>query len=233
MYHQIDAPPPRGAPLRGLTVSEASFALQMKIIKLMGFQGLSMKDLVPYLRSEKNGKVVGITFDDGFQSILFNALPVLNKYGFTATCYCVSGMIAGTNSWDHELGIIEKPLMNQNEWLKWKKAGMEIGSHTRTHADLTTLDLPEAKDQIFNSKKELETMFETEVRHFCYPYGRYTTEHAELVASAGYATATTTNRGHSKRGDNLFCLKRLMIACATNPVLFSLKLFTSYEDRRK
>ena len=70
MYHQIDAPPPRGTMLRGLIVAPSSFNWQMKMLRLMGYTGLSMRDLEPYLQGEKKGKVVGITFDDGYQNNL-------------------------------------------------------------------------------------------------------------------------------------------------------------------
>jgi peptidoglycan/xylan/chitin deacetylase (PgdA/CDA1 family) len=100
MYHQIDEPPPRGTMLRGLIVAPSSFAWQMKMLRLMGYTGLSMRELEPYLAGEKRGRVVGITFDDGYQNNLKHALPILKANGFTGTCYGVSRMVGGTNSWD-------------------------------------------------------------------------------------------------------------------------------------
>jgi len=76
MYHQIDEPPPRGAPLRGLVVSPSSFSRQMMLLRLLGYKGLSMTALEPYLTGEKSGKVVGLTFDDGYQNNVRHALPV-------------------------------------------------------------------------------------------------------------------------------------------------------------
>ena len=77
MYHQIDASPARGTPLRGLTVTPGSFARQMGLLRLLGYRGVSMTGLEPYLRGETTGKVVGITFDDGYRNNLEHALPVL------------------------------------------------------------------------------------------------------------------------------------------------------------
>ena len=62
-YHQVEAPPPRGTPYRSLVVSPGAFARQMGLLKLLGFQGLSMSALAPYLRGEKQGRVVGITLE--------------------------------------------------------------------------------------------------------------------------------------------------------------------------
>jgi peptidoglycan/xylan/chitin deacetylase (PgdA/CDA1 family) len=96
MYHQIDAPPPRGTPLRGLVVSPQSFRRQMQLLKWMGYTGLSMRNLEPYLCGDLQGKVVGITFDDGYQNNLHHALPTLKKLGFSATCYAVFFRMVGS-----------------------------------------------------------------------------------------------------------------------------------------
>ncbi len=231
MYHQIDEPPPRGTPLRGLVVSPGAFARQMLLLKLLGYRGLSMRDLEPYLKGERQGKVVGITFDDGYQNNLENALPVLAKHRFTATIYAVSSMIGGTNSWDHGM-VAEKPLMSHAEWQNWLASGMDIGSHTRTHADLTLLDATQARDQIAGSRQELEQTLGCVVRHFCYPYGRFRPEHAQMVAQAGYVTATTTRRGRVRLGDDAMQLRRVLVAQATSLPQLALKLLTPYEDRR-
>ena len=231
MYHQIDVPPPSGTPLRGLVVSPGSFARQMGLLKLLGYQGLSLRDLEPYLKGEKHGKVVGISFDDGYQNNLHNALPILQKNRFTATCYAVSSMLGGTNSWDSGL-VAEKPLMTKHDWRLWISSGMDVGSHTRTHADLTQLTTDEAFDQIANSKKELQDVLGFDVRHFCYPYGRFDQTHREMVQQAGYVTATTTRRGRVHSGSNLMTLRRVLVAQATHLVHFGMKLFTTYEDRR-
>lgn len=232
MYHQIDSPPARGTPLRGLVVSPGAFARQMRLIKLLGYQGLSMRDLEPYLQGRQRGKVVGITFDDGYQNNVRNALPVLTKHGFTATCYGVSSMIGGTNSWDRHIGVAEKPLMTFQDWCSWRDAGMDIGSHTRTHVNLTELTTDEAQDQITGAKNELQQALGCEVNHFCYPYGWFGAIHREMVQRAGYATATTTRRGRVHAGDDPYTLHRIMVTRATHLALFVVKILTAYEDRR-
>jgi peptidoglycan/xylan/chitin deacetylase (PgdA/CDA1 family) len=232
MYHQIDVSPKRGTPLRGLIVSPGAFSRQMHFLKMLGYQGLSMRHLEPYMNGEKQGRVVGITFDDGYQNNVQNALPVLMKHNFSATCYAVSGMIGGVNSWDQDTGIAQKALMNADDWRRWLDGGMEVGSHTRTHADLATLNPEQARNEIVNSKSELENTLGCEVRHFCYPYGRYTNTTPEIVRSANYCTATTTHRGKIHTDHDPYLLNRIMVARATNLGLFGLKVLSSYEDRR-
>ena len=231
MYHQIDQPPPRGTPLRGLVVAPASFAWQMRLLRSLGYQGLSMRDLEPYLAGQKQGKVVGLTFDDGYQNNLMHALPVLQRHRFTATCYGVSGMVGGSNVWDSDK-VQPKPLMTQAEWQAWLQAGMDVGSHTCTHARLTELDAASAREEIAASRQALQQLLGCEVRHFCYPYGRYDDTHAQMAREAGYASATTTQRGRVQVGDDVFKLKRIMVARATHPLQFLLKVLTRYEDKR-
>jgi peptidoglycan/xylan/chitin deacetylase (PgdA/CDA1 family) len=231
MYHQIDAPPPRGTPLRGLVVSPFGFSWQMAMLRTLGYQGLSMRDLEPYLEGRKQGRVVGITFDDGYLNNLEHALPILSKYGHTATCYAVSSLIGKTNVWDEGV-VAVKPLMGVDHWLRWLEAGMDVGSHTCTHVDLRVTDDELALREMTESKNDLENMFDTEVRHFCYPYGRLDPKHVSMARQSGYVTATTMRRGRVHEKHDRLALPRVMVACATNPWQFLLKLATSYEDKR-
>jgi peptidoglycan/xylan/chitin deacetylase (PgdA/CDA1 family) len=109
---------------------------------------------------------------------------------------------------------------------------MEVGSHTRHHVKLTELPAAQAQVEIYQSRTELENNLGCEVRHFCYPYGWYSAEHEHMVKQAGYMTATTTHRGRVTPGDNPYALKRIMVARATNPLQFFMKIATAYEDRR-
>lgn len=232
MYHQTDIAPPSGTPLRGLVVSPGAFFRQMFLLKCMGYQGLSMAQLEPYLTGEKRGKVVGITLDDGYQNNLTHALPVLKKFGFSATCYAVSSMMGTQNTWDLDIGVPQKNLMTKENWLTWIAAGMDVGSHTQTHADLTQLSTSAAMQEIEGSRAELQNTLGYDAKHFCYPYGRLNASHAAMVRDAGYHTATTTRRGRAVVGDSLFELRRVLIAHATTPLHLALKVISKYEDQR-
>jgi peptidoglycan/xylan/chitin deacetylase (PgdA/CDA1 family) len=218
--------------MRGMVVAPAVFARQMWLLKRLGYRALSMRELEPYLDGRAQGRVVGITFDDGYLNNLQYALPVLRACGFSATCYAVSGAMGKRNSWDEVSGVPQKPLMNVEQMRAWLADGMDVGGHTRSHIDLTTLNAAAAKTEIAGCKHDLEACLQTEVRHFCYPYGRHTSQHREMARSAGYVSATTVNRGRSHAGDDPFALPRVLIARSTHVALFWLKLTSSYEDRR-
>lgn len=232
-YHQVDEPPPDGTPYRSLVVSPATFARQMGMLRALGYQGLCMTGLEPYLRGEKRGKVVGITLDDGYVNNLEHALPVLRHHGFSATCYVVSGQLGGLNLWDRRKGVPPQPLMDGSQLKAWIAGGQEVGAHTRNHVDLLAADEVEARVEIAGCRSDLEQALGVEIRHFCYPYGFHRPEHAAMVREAGYATATTTQRARTQASDDLFELPRVPVLRTTSRALLWLKVATRYEDRRR
>jgi len=231
MYHSI-ADMPKGTVMRSLHVPPKRFHFQMRMLKWLGYRGLSMGELLPYLNGEKQGKVVGITFDDGYRNNLTEALPVLQEFGFSATCYIISQMVGGINEWDLDKGIPENPLMNKDEIDQWIQGGMEIGSHTQHHVPLTDCTDDTAQTEILQSKQDLEQLFDCTISHFCYPWGRHNTVAEQAVNEGEYLTATTTRRSRATRSDALNRLPRVPITHSTLPHLFLSKILTSYENRR-
>jgi peptidoglycan/xylan/chitin deacetylase (PgdA/CDA1 family) len=232
VYHQIAEAPPKGAAFRGLYVSPAAFARQMGLLRLLGYQGLGMAGLEPYLRGEKDGKVVGITFDDGYVNNLEAALPVLQKHGFSSTCYAVSGLLGQTNAWDRKIGIAQVPLMDAGQLRQWVAGGQEIGSHTRSHLDLQAAGDEAARNDMAAGRSELEAATGAPVQHFCYPYGRYDARHAAMANELGFASSTTTARSRVQSGMALLELPRVPVLRSTSLPVLWLKLATAYEDRR-
>lgn len=232
-YHHTEQAPPKGFQMRSLLVTPSSFSAQMLWLARLGYTGLAMSDLMPYLRGTKKGKVVGITLDDGYQSNVSQALPILKNHGFSATCYVVSGRLGQHNEWDAALGMAKATLMNVEEIHKWVDAGMEVGSHTCSHADLNQLSLAEARHELLQSKSDLETLLQKPVTQFCYPYGHFSPEHEVLVSQAGYEAATTTHRGRACATDRMTALPRVPVVRSTYSIQFLLKVLTSYEDSKR
>lgn len=232
-FHQIAPEPPKGTGFRSLSVDPRVFAAQMVFLQALGWQGLSMSGLMPYLRGERQGKVFGITFDDGYLNNLMQAAPVLQRLGFSATCYVVSAMLGQTNVWDRENGVPPSELMSAHHLRQWLQSGLEIGAHTRHHARLPALDAATSRDEIAGGKDELEQITGEAVQHFCYPYGEFTPAHVEQVAMAGFQSATTTQRGRCTGGDALLELPRVPVLRRTGRALLWWKLVSRYEDRRR
>jgi peptidoglycan/xylan/chitin deacetylase (PgdA/CDA1 family) len=232
-YHQIAQAPAKGAPFRSLSVAPADFQRQMAFLHGLGYRGLSMSALRPYLQGERKGKVFGITFDDGYLNNLTHALPVLQWFGFTSTCYVVSGLMGQTNSWDRAMGVAPAELMSAAHLRQWVAGRQEVGAHTRHHVRLTALDAATCQQEITLCKSELEYHTGAPVVHFCYPYGDFRPEHVDMVRNANYQSSTTTRRGRARKGDSMLELPRVPMLRRTNRFLLWWKLVSQYEDRRR
>jgi peptidoglycan/xylan/chitin deacetylase (PgdA/CDA1 family) len=236
MYHQIAEKPVSGTPLRGLVVSPSNFAQHMAALSFMGFKGMSMTDLMPYLSGEQAGKVFGITFDDGYENVLKNALPVLQRYRFTSTNYVVPRLAGKSNLWDEKNKIPQVPLMTTRQMQEWIDAGQEVGSHTLTHANLKEASGDQIYAEVVNSKLELENIVKQKngIQHFCYPYGATSIEAVNAAKSAGYQSATTTERGRvlNTAGIDNFLLPRVLVSRTTTWPQLLWKCLGTYEDKR-
>lgn len=67
----------------------------------------------------------------------------------------------------------------------------DVGSHTYSHVDLTSLSLNKAREEIIQGKLELEDIIGRRVDKFCFPWGKYNKSVANLVKEAGFRSART------------------------------------------
>jgi peptidoglycan/xylan/chitin deacetylase (PgdA/CDA1 family) len=183
MYHYIRTVDQASDPLGyNLSVAPELFEQQLGWLHDQGYTAVRMQAVARCLRGEMPcpPKAVALTFDDGYEDAFTTALPALQRYGFTATFYIISGLVGqpGYMGWEQLAAL--------------RDAGMEIGAHTIDHLDLTSLDAAEASRQIAQSKADLEHSLGIEVASFCYPTGLYNAAIEEQVRAAGYLSATTT-----------------------------------------
>ena len=207
MYHQV-ARPRWGVKYPYLSVPPALFARQMRELLDAGMVSGDLSDAAGGVQAEKNGKIV-ITFDDGFENVFRNAMPVLKECGFRAIQFIVSGFIGKRNSWDEALDGLTEPLMDEAQIREWLAQGHRIGAHTRTHRRLPSLPSGAMREEIESSKKELEDRFGVAVEDFCYPHGAYDQRVADMVQEVGFKTACTIRFGVNRQGVNPFQLLRM------------------------
>ena len=170
-----------------LSVSPAKFAAQLDLIQADGYQTVTFNDI---LTKTLPSKPIILTFDDGYQNFYDNAYTELKKHNMTAVAY----IIVNDNS-----GLYMTPA----EIKEISDNGIEIGSHTLSHPDLSKETIEQARTEIFNSKADLEKITGQTVVSFCYPSGKYNDAVVNEVKSAGYDFAVTTNAGTGKFSDPL------------------------------
>jgi peptidoglycan/xylan/chitin deacetylase (PgdA/CDA1 family) len=73
-----------------------------------------------------------------------------------------------------------------------RRAGITVGSHTRTHVLMTNESRQKVMDEVVGSREELEKRLGTGVQHFVYPDGAFNTSSVNAVAAAGYRFGYTS-----------------------------------------
>jgi peptidoglycan/xylan/chitin deacetylase (PgdA/CDA1 family) len=209
-----------------ISLNLEEFEKQLVFFKKNNFQSIHCNEI----KNTSKKKFI-ITFDDGYKDLITNALPLLKKYNFKATCLIISNLIGKRNIWDEfNENIKDKELMNLSDINYWLKNGMKIGSHSKNHKKLTKLDDKEKIDEIINSKNELESLTGTTIDSFCYPYGLYN-ENVVNIVKEKYDFAFTTNRSRfNTNKHNKYLLPRIDMGKKISKFKLYLKAFTPYED---
>lgn len=183
MYHGIaDVPQDPNQ----LCVSPSRFAEQLAWMDRRGLRGVGVGTLLDAMRTGRQRGLVGITFDDGYANVLEAALPELRRRGFGATAFIVADRIGRTNEWDAGPAW---PLLDADGVRKLAAGGIEIGSHSATHARLAGLGPGLLAAEVAASKASLAALLGTEIRGFAYPYGSMDAAARHSVRAAGYAYA--------------------------------------------
>lgn len=137
---------------------------------------------------------VAITFDDGYEDIYTNALPILKKYRMTATVF----VIGDNKNPNRDKMQNNFELLNLSQILLLKEAGWEIGFHTQTHPSLIELTDEELEAELVIGKTETEIKLGTNLDYIAYPLGLYNKKVLQFVKKAGYKAAFTINGGRVK-----------------------------------
>jgi peptidoglycan/xylan/chitin deacetylase (PgdA/CDA1 family) len=199
MYHELEVD---GRPLcqseQGYVryvVHESAFRNQMNWLQSSGMRGISVSNA---LSSPPPDNIV-ITFDDGCETDLIIAAPVLSKLGFGATFYIT-------------IDFLGRPgFMIPRQVRELSDAGFEIGCHSMTHAYLTDLNPEQLQREIGEAKGRLEEMIDRPVHHFSCPGGRWNPTVAEVARRAGYHSVTTSRIAVNRPQSNRFELARVVV----------------------
>ncbi len=205
------------------SVSIENFDKQMLFMKNRGFQ--------TYDFESTDSKKFIITFDDGYEDVFNNALPILLKYGFKAICFFVTDFIGKDNKWDIGHKNYNKlNIMSKNQIQEWISSGMSIGSHTYEHKNLKKLTTSEKKFQIVEPINFFIKNFNINPIFFSYPFGSYDHECLKIVKTF-YKYAFTTKRGrYNSLKLNHLEIPRIPINKKDSLFKFFLKTHTFYED---
>lgn len=226
MYHRIDAHSP-GLPeiTQRLTVLPGAFARQMTWLHDHGYHTITQRELFDALthRESLDARPVLVTFDDGYRDVFGQASEVILRLGLHATAYVITGRISGPDG-----SFLTWPLLRSLE-----RRGIEIGSHTVTHADLTQLTDAALADELRTSREALERGLGHPVQWLAYPYGRSDARVVDAAREAGYVLAVTTAGSRTQLPECALELRRLRILDTTTLADFEWLLTAPPEPRTR
>lgn len=178
-----------------LAVTPAQLEDQLRYLTGRGYRGATFSEAVSH--SPRSHNVVAVTFDDAYRSVFELARPILERYGVPGTVFVPTAQAGreqpmswpGIDNWlggPHESELIP---MSWQQLRELADAGWELGSHTRTHPRLTTLDDELLATELGESRRELEQALGRPCATIAYPYGDEDPRVEAATAAAGYSEA--------------------------------------------
>ncbi len=208
-----------------LQVPPARFRHQVELLLAAGFRFVTLAELA---RRAGGGDpppgLAAITFDDGMRNNHSVALPILSEYGIRATVYVTIDFIGGFSPWI--AAGADGAMMEAPELRDLVAAGWELGAHTMTHPDLSTMDYDECRREIEGGRDALEELAGAEIETFAYPFGRYGAAALAAARDVGpIRAAVTTGSGSWEPYE----MTRAMIGAVDPLPVVLLKLTDRYE----
>ncbi len=209
-YHRLIAADTRGGRYE---LSSTEFADHLQLLRQQGFKTLRLEEMSARIRENRRDsgeKSVMLTFDDGYESDLLIAAPLLLDHGFTAVFFVTTALV-GTPGY-----------MTPSQLRRLSDSGMEVQSHSHDHVFLPTLAVDDIKTQLQRSRDLLAEYGGREVDWISVPGGRYSRQVIAAAREVGYRGIFTSapGYGHGHSG-GLLLLKRFIFENGTPLTTFS------------
>jgi len=160
------------------------FEAHLKYLKENDYQVITLSDALERLKKRnKFPKTAVLTVDDGYLTFYQNAMPLLKKYGFTATLFVNTETVGGTD------------FMDWSQLHEVQEAGIEIGNHSNNHAYFLNGNQVEFENDLELSETEFSTHLNEIPKVYAYPYGEWNIEMATHLEEKGYLGAVAQNSG--------------------------------------
>jgi peptidoglycan/xylan/chitin deacetylase (PgdA/CDA1 family) len=204
----------------------------MKYLSDAGYDAITLREFVAMLKSETllPVKTVVLTFDDGFRNFYTEAFPVLSEFNFRATVFLVTDFCGGHNDWSgNPKELPRSELLDWKEIRELDETGIEFGSHTKTHPDLTRLSTNDMTTEMLDSKAKISYALGRDVSTFAYPYGRSNHE-VRRIALENFDASCSTNLGKVSAGHDRASLNRIDTYYLSNQRLFEMLPTAAFDN---
>jgi peptidoglycan/xylan/chitin deacetylase (PgdA/CDA1 family) len=129
-----------------------------------------------------------ITFDDAFENLLDNALPLLNELRVPAIVFAVPGNLGQSPKWNiaAEHPEYNEKIMTAQQIKNIHNDLIKIGSHTQTHPNLSELSVEDIRRELEESKNNLEKLLDKPIEDLALPHGAYNEDVLRIAQETGY-----------------------------------------------
>lgn len=230
MYHAFTQDPAAAA---DSTAYIEDFRAQMTALAEGGWTAVSYQDLLDYVYhgEELPEKPIVITMDDGYQSDLDLALPILEEKGFCATIAVIGCSVGKTTYKD--TGAAMLPHFSLESAAPYVEAGiLDVQTHSYDMHQVKSLDGENCRRGVLRmegeseedyvsaltadflrAREQLESALDVECRVYTYPYGYRDTLSEVVLQSLGIQVTVTIDPGVNVllKGvpQSLYSLKRI------------------------
>jgi peptidoglycan/xylan/chitin deacetylase (PgdA/CDA1 family) len=215
------------------TLSNGMFAQQIAWLQ-RHFEMISLEEAQRRIRLGDNRRpAVSITFDDGYSENCRHAIPLLVKERIPCTYFVTVRNVLEAAPFPHDLAGGNSFAPNSLDQLRaMAAAGIEIGAHSYTHADLGPLADPVALHrEVVSAREDLQAALGRPVRYFAFPFGKQANLNSEafaLARQAGYEAVCSSYGGFNFPGDDAFHLQRI----PSGDDMIHLKNWTTLDPRK-
>lgn len=216
-YHKVaDVPSPCDSAWITLRV----FSQQMAALHNYGYTTVSFMDIVNFNKKSMPlpSRPIILTFDDGYECIYSLVRPILNKFGFKATCFLCTDYIGAEDRYDNSWDVGDRGW--PTSMMLWKEAaimqaeGHSCEAHTLSHPRLDRVNSWKAYREIAGARKEIEKRLNIAVTCFAYPFGDGVDSSflRFLVSHSGYKAAVSYDSGMANPAtSDIMALPRIKI----------------------
>lgn len=176
-----------------LAVPPGRLEAQLRRLLRRGYRPMTLSEALEL----GGGRALVVTFDDAYRSVFTRALPVLERLEAPATVFVPTAYVAEARPmrWSSLAEWGDTPFAGELACMAWEELralaerGWEIGSHTSSHPDLTSLSDEELERELVTSRKTCEEQVRRPCRALAYPFGAHDRRTMSAARGAGYDCA--------------------------------------------
>jgi peptidoglycan/xylan/chitin deacetylase (PgdA/CDA1 family) len=221
MYHNFGDPPPSGDP-ENLFVPVDTFRAHLEMLRDRGWRALTLGEFLAVLKgAPAPRKSYLITIDDGHDSVLATAAPILAEADVPSVLFVPPAVLGGPVTWNP--AYAQERLSSKAEIATLADTGMEIGVHGYDHTRMIGMDADTLHLNVVRARDEVAEMMGQTPRSFAYPYGTHDAAARHALAEAGYAVGFAVAREHGR-----FAVDRVFVKGTDSMAMFRFKLSLAY-----